>query len=115
MNPTDKHKALIYISILQAYVEEKQIEYLFDCPYSKIKEWKPVINPTWDFHNNTYRIKPKEPIKKYLILCKNPNKFFLSSSYYKNTEEAQIDIDNNFTVHTKAITILPETMKEFNE
>lgn len=49
------------IAVMQAYADGKQLE-LFD----KYKnEWVDVVDPTWNWYNNVYRIKPESSYRPF--------------------------------------------------
>ena len=51
------------IEIMKAYSEGKHIE---SRVINGIGDWKECLNPTWNFENNEYRIKPKQ-VRPYTL------------------------------------------------
>lgn len=51
------------IEIMKAYSEGKQIE---SRAIGRIGDWKECLDPTWNFENNEYRIKPKQ-VRPYTL------------------------------------------------
>jgi hypothetical protein len=51
------------IEVINAHLRGEEIEYShLHASYSSV-DWMPDSNPTWDFKNNVYRVKPKLPQK----------------------------------------------------
>lgn len=46
------------IEVMQAYADGKKIEFGSDNPIASTK-WKEAVNPTWDWDNFDYRVKPE--------------------------------------------------------
>ena len=80
------------IAVMQAYERGESIEVRhspFDC-------WNLCKKPTWSWNTNEYRI-AKKKVKLYQALCKNEHaKSYISALLYRNEEDAEQDIGENF-------------------
>ena len=69
---------------------------LFTTQAATLDCWNLCKEPTWSWNTNEYRI-AKKKVKLYQALCKNEHaKSYISALLYRNEEDAEQDIGENF-------------------
>ena len=103
---TTKEEVKNFLPIMKAYIEGKQIQYLFDD-----EGWRDIKNPQFTDHSSKYRIKPEtkyRPFKsveecfnemKYhepfgWIKNKNTNKLYNILTIYKDEDTINISVED---------------------
>lgn len=61
----NKEEALKLSEILKAYAEGKTIQWRIRSNYRQGEQWYDCFNPTFDFANLEYRIKPEPKLRPY--------------------------------------------------
>jgi len=94
------------IDVVQAFEEDKEIEYLGKHTNNK---WKTVETPSWNFDLFDYRVKQKEKeLYQYLLYNPKTKTYISSERFYENSFDLQSELASDWKIiqrlnHTKVI------------